>query len=715
MPGGSIAGRDVSDEGEIGMDTATTPRVIRNVALVGHSGSGKTTLAEGLLRRAGAIPRAGAVADGTTVCDFEPEEIKRGISLSLSLARLQWPGADGEACFVNLLDTPGYADFAGGVDAALAVADLAVVVVSAVDGVQAGTELLWQQCVAAGLPRLVFVSKEDKQHADFHAVLNQLRETFGAGLVPLELPIGEEEALRGLADLLSEQALAYDADGGHREEAVPAVLAQEEHRLHEEVAEEIVAGDDDQLERYLSGQVPRPAELGATLAREVCAGSVVPVLLGSATTGVGLDRLLDYLCQVAPSPGDRPARVLLDGAPTSVPADPAGEPLVQVFRTVADPFVGQLSLFKVLSGTVRGDDRLTNTATGAEERLHGLFHLRGKEHLAVDQVVAGDLAAVAKLTASPTGSLLTARPVDVRAPLPVRPTPYALALSPVSQSDDEKLSAALARLCAEDPCLRVEHVAGAGGPGQTVLRGLGDTHLEVALERLARKFGVHVSTQDVQVAYRETITGRAEAEGKVKKQSGGHGQYAVARLRVSPLPRGGGEQFVDSIVGGAIPRNYLPAVERGVLEAMAAGGVHGFPVVDVQVECFDGKYHPVDSSEMAFRTAAAAGLREALAQAGPVVLEPVSRVSVVVPDAYQGEVFSDLTTRRGRVTTATALPDGRQQVEALVPEAELRRYVLDLRSLTGGRGTFTAEHDHYEVLPAHLAEGLARPALAGAH
>jgi elongation factor G len=434
------------------MDQAATPR-IRNVALVGHSGVGKTTLAEALLHRAGTIPRMGSVEDGSTVCDTEPEEIRRGISLSLAVAPFRWTASDGDTYQVNLIDTPGYADFAGGMDAALGVADLAVVVVSAVDGVEVGTEVAWRQCEALGLPRLVFLTKEDKPRADFHRVLDQLRETFGSGFVPLELPIGEEESFHGIADVLSDQGFEYDPDGSHHTGPMPDDVAEEEHRLHDEVTEEIVSGDDEQLERYLSGEVPTAAELERTLAHEVADCTEFPVLVGSATTGVGIDRLADFLCELGPAP--RPVTVRAgdaDGAELSVEPDPAGDPLVHVFRTVADPFVGQVSLFKVLSGTLHADDRLVNAVTGAEERLHGLFHLRGKEHLPTTTVVAGDIAAVAKLADSPTGSTLTRKGMPVVVPgAPPRPPAYALALTPVSQSDDDKLSGALQRLVAEDP------------------------------------------------------------------------------------------------------------------------------------------------------------------------------------------------------------------------------------------------------------------------
>jgi elongation factor G len=679
---------------------------IRNVAIVGHSGCGKTTLAEALLMRAGILARAGRVEDGTTVCDTEPEEAKRGMSLSLAIAPFDWKASDGETYKVNLIDTPGYTDFAADVDASLAVADLAVLVVSAVDGVEVGTELAWKKCAERGIPRLVFVNKEDKPRADFHKVLENLKASFGPGFVTLELPLGEEEKFHGIADVLTDQGFEYEPDGSHHAEPIPADVADEEQRLHEEIVEEIVAGDDEQLERYLGGDVPTSAELERTLAHEVLECSEFPVLVGSATTGVGIDRLADFICELGPSPDLRPTTVTAGSGPAAtdveVAVDPSGKPLAYVFKTVADQFVGQVSLFKVLSGTVAVDDRLVNTATGTEERLHGVFHIRGRDHLPTNKVVAGDLAAVAKLTSTPTGSTLAPKDSPVRVAALTSPPPsFGLALKPVTQSDDDKLSGALQRLIAEDPALLVERNE---ETGQTVLRGAGDTHLAVALERLARKFGVNVETEDVRVPYRETITGSAEAEGKVKKQSGGHGQFAVANLRVSPRGRGEGAEFVNSIVGGAIPKNYIPAVQRGVEEAMAAGGVHGFPVVDVRVECYDGKFHSVDSSDMAFRTAAAHGLREALQKAGASVLEPVSLLTVNVPEGYQGDVLGDLNARRGRVSGTSVLSDGHHEIVALVPAAEVQRYAVDLRSMTGGRGTFVAAHDHYELLPPHLTD-----------
>ena len=684
------------------MDQATTPRV-RTVALLGASGAGKTTLAEALLHRAGVLTRPGKVEDGTTVTDHEPEEIARGISLSLAAAPFTWEADDGHTYDVTLLDTPGFLDFAGSVDAALTAADVALIVVSAVEGVQAGTHLAWEAAAAAGVPRMIVVTKEDKQRADFHHVLDELRAAFGDGLVALELPLGEEASFTGVADVLAEEGYAYESDGRHHKEEIPAQVAEEEHRLHEEVTEEIVSHDDEQLEAYLGGDVPSVAELEKTLAHEVRACEAFPVLVASGITGVGVDRLADLVCELSPVPTESVAVVLVGDTEVEVAPNPAGPQLVHAFRTVADPFVGQVTLLRVLSGTLHPGDRLLNTTSGTEERIPALFRLRGKEHLPVDVVRAGEVAAVAKLAGTPSGSLLAGKGApggsSLRAkPGRVRQPVYGLALEPVTQSDDDRLSAALSRLVAEDTTLAIDRTG-----DRTVLRGLGETHLVVALERLGRVFNVHVTTAPVPVGYLETIAGPATAEGKIKKQSGGHGQYAVVNMRVSPLPHGTGYEFVDAVVGGSIPRNYMAAVQKGITEGMTLGGPHGYPIVDVRVEVFDGKSHPVDSSDMAFRSAAASGLKDALVHAGSVVLEPVSKIAVTVPVSTQGDVMGDLSTRRGRISDTVSLGDGMVRIEAQVPESELSRYVLDLRSLTGGRADLSIAPDHYDVLPSHLS------------
>ncbi|HLH46660.1 MAG TPA: elongation factor G [Acidimicrobiales bacterium] len=670
------------------------PAKIRNVVLVGHGGSGKTSLAEALLFCSGAVTRQGRVEDGTTTTDFDPEAVKRKISVSLGVAPFEWRGHK-----INLIDTPGYADFVGEVRAALAVADLAVFVVSAVEGVEVQTRVAWRMAADAGLPRMIFVNKLDRERASYDRTLDQLREVFGAGVAPLELPIGEEAGFRGVADLLTDAAITYE-DGAPTEGPLPDDLAGAEHEVHDALVEGIVVADDGLMERYLEGDVPSIEELEHTMARGVAEATVFPVVCGSATRRVAVDRLANFICEIGPSPADRPGTEVTAGPEKQVvPYDPSAATLAFVFKTLADPYVGKVSILKVLSGTIHPDDVLVNSRTRADERLHGIFALRGKEHLEVSEVPAGDLVAVAKLSGTRTGDTLAVRnmPATVQGfelPAPV----LATAIRPRSKGDDDKLMTALHRLQDEDMSLAVHRD---DATHQTVLSGMGETHLAIVVERLGRKFGVEVDQEPVRVPYRETITATAEAEGKYKKQTGGHGQFGVAFIRIEPSERGAGFSFVDQIVGGAIPRQFIPAVEKGIAETMSQGGHYGFPVVDLVVTCFDGKYHPVDSSEMSFKMAGSLALKEALAKASPVILEPISALEVIVPMESQGDVMGDLNSRRGRVQGTDSL-DGEQVIQALVPTAELSRYAVDLRSITGGAGRFSVTHDHYEPLPHHL-------------
>jgi elongation factor G len=676
-----------------------SPDQIRNVALVGQSGVGKTTLAEALLHRAGAVARQGSIGDGTTALDREPDAIERQSSVALGLASFDWRASDGNTYRINLLDTPGHPDFEADTAAALSVADLAVIVVSASDGVEVGTTLAWERCEELGLPCFVFVTREDRPRANLEHVLDGLSASFGSGFVPLELPLGEEEAFHGVADVITEEAHEYDADGAHHVEAVPAEMAEREHEVHDQVVEEIVTGDDAQLERYLEGEQLTSQELERTLASEVLARTEFPVLVGSGTKGIGVDRLADYICEVGPSPADRPVTVRAGEERIDLTADPSTPPLLNVFKTISDQYVGRISLFKVITGTLRADATLVDHATGTQERVHAPFTLCGSEHAPVGQLVAGDLGAVAKLTAASTGSTLGPPDQPVVVPAPRVPAAHvSVVLVPRAQTDEDRLPEALQKLVQEDPSLVVEHDELSRG---TILRCVGDTQLAVTLSRLARRYEVHVDTDEVRVPYRRTITQAAEAEGRVKKQSGGHGQFAVVNLRVQPRERGSGIEFVDSVVGGAIPKQYVQAAEHGVTDALERGGAVSIPVVDIHVECYDGKTHSVDSSDMAFRTAAAHGVLQAVDAAGPVVLEPIVRVEVTVPSESQGDVLGDLGARRGRIVNSVA--EGvRQRIEADVPMAELGRYAMDLRSLTGGRGTFTVGEIGYEALPDHL-------------
>jgi elongation factor G len=694
---------------------AYPPAKVRNVALVGHGGSGKTTLTEALLLCSGATNRAGRVEEGSTVSDFEPEEHAHHMSTSLSLAAVEWRGYK-----INVLDCPGYADFVPEALAALSVADLAVFVVSAVDGVEVQTEVFWKAAAELGTPRLVFMNKLDRERANFSEVLNQLHQSFGAGVAPLELPIGEELEFRGIADLLTDTAFVYQPGKCTPTSGpIPDAIADQEHTVRDSLVEGIVVADDDLMGRYLDGDTISAEELSKTLAKGVVSSQVFPVICGSATRLVGIDRLLDTICDVAPSPLERPPTLVrAPGAAgteiVEVSPDASGSPLAWVFKTIADPYVGKISLFKVASGTVRPDAVLYNPRSRAEERLHALFSLRGKEQLALTEISAGDIAAVAKLAATNTSDTLAPRNTPVTRVGPgasdgsgtngtrgswlhdVTMPVLSLAIRPKSKADEDKLMTALHRLQEEDPTLVVRRD---DETHQTVLSGTGETHIAIAMERLSRKFGVAVEHEDLVIPYRETVTVTAEAEGRYKKQTGGHGQFGVASLRIEPMARGAGFEFVDNIVGGVIPRQYIPAVQKGAEEAMSDGGHFGWPVVDVRVTCFDGKHHPVDSSEMSFRMAGALAVREALAKAGPAILEPLSLLEVTVPTAYQGDVMGDLNGRRGRVQGTETGQPGESVIVALVPTAELVRYAIDLRSLTGGRGRFRAHHDHYDLMP----------------
>lgn len=654
---------------------------IRNVALVGHGGAGKTTLTEALLFCSGAINRMGRVEDGTTVSDFDPEEQRRHISVSMALAPFE---VDGHK--VNLVDTPGYADFVGDVAAALRAVDLAVFVVSAVEGVEVQTEIAWRMAEELGLPRAIFVNKLDRERASFDRTLDDLKTRFGAGVAPLELPIGEETEFRGVIDLLDDVAVTYeDATGRSTEGPIPDDMAVEEHSVHDALVEGIVVADDDLMERYLGDETIDKKELASALAKGIADASVYPVLCGSAAKLIGVDRLARFVVEEGPEP-----RV------------GHGDTAAVVFKTVVDPYVGRVNLFRVLQGTVKHDDTLVNGRTVADERLHQLTTMRGKEQEPVDEIPAGDIAAVAKLADTSTGDILGARGANVGVePFTVPEPVLAFAIKPKSKGDEDKLANALHRIQDEDPALRVERNA---ETHQTLLEGMGETHLSIALEKLHRKFGVEVDTEDVKVAYRETITGTAEAEGKYKKQTGGHGQFGVAFVRVEPLERSGGFEFVDNIVGGAIPRQFIPAVEKGVHETMDQGGVFGYPVVDVKVTCFDGKFHPVDSSEMSFKMAGSIGFKDAMAKAGPILLEPISELVVTAPEANQGDIMGDLNSKRGRIQGSASVGDGEVEITALVPTSEVLRYAIDLRSLTGGRGRFTRTDSHYDPVPAHLAD-----------
>ncbi|HUG83573.1 MAG TPA: elongation factor G [Euzebya sp.] len=673
---------------------------VRNVVLVGHAGTGKTTLAEAMLYRAGVITRLGRVEDGTTVLDTEPEEQRRTESLRLSMAPIRYGDH-----LVNVLDTPGYADFLGDALTGLWAADMAVFVIDGVNGVQTSDVLLWRTAARWRVPRLVFINKLDRGRASYDRVLAEVRDQFGSGIEPVELPLGAESSFHGVADLLTEHAFLYDSGQAEETAELPPEIADREHEAHEALVEDVVEFDDALLETYLEGHEPTVEELEHALHEGVDAATVFPVLCGSATGPIAVDRLLEFICHVGPAPADLPpAQVEIAGGDDliEVPCDPGGPTAITVFATRADDYVGQITLFKVISGTLRADDILINVRTGAKERLHSLVRVRGDVLDPVEQLQAGDIAGVTKLSDLEVGDTLSADGLPWRLPMPALPQPvHGLGITTASTGEEDKFVIALAKLLREDPSLQIQRN---DETHQTVLWGAGDVHVQVALERLERRYGVAVTTEPVRIAYRETITQPVQVEARHKKQSGGRGQFAVAHVRFEPLPQGEGFTFDSAVVGGAIPRSLIPAVGAGIQEAMARGGVYGFPVVDLAATVTDGKYHSVDSDEMSFKMAGALALKEGLPQAGVVVLEPISHVEVTVPSTMQGEVMGDLQQRRGHVEGTEQGQPGEVLVIASVPTSELLRYAIDLRSFTHGQARFTAEHDRYEPLPTHLIE-----------
>lgn len=675
---------------------------IRNVVLVGHGNAGKTTLAETLLHVAGSTTRTGKVEEGNTVTDFDPEEVARQISISLALAPFEWSDHK-----INLIDAPGYADFFGDAEAAMHAADAAIFVVSAVDGVQVQTRVAWELADRLGLPRAVFISKLDRERADFQGTLDQLTDVFGAKIVPVHLPIGREHDFSGVVDLLAEKQITYV--GGRREEPLAADHAAEIDKLHERLVESVVEADDALMERYLEGGEIAPKEVVEGLHKAIAAGTTVPVLCGAAGAGIGVDLLAEFIVEEMPSPSDRPPRAgTKGGSDVEVRCDAGGPLVAQVFKTLSDPYVGRLTYFRVFSGTLRPDTPVSNVTRGVEERIGNLFTMRGKNQENVPEIPAGDIGAVAKLAETVTGDTLGARADAIVLPPIGFPEPvFALAIAPKSKGDEDKLSTALHKIVAEDPSFRWERNP---ETHQTVISGMGDVHLDVIVQRLARHH-VEVATFTPKVAYRETIRGKASAEGRHVKQTGGRGQFARATVEVVPLERGSGYEFEDAIVGGSIPNQFIPSVDKGIRKAAEAGPLAGYPFVDFKARLFDGKYHPVDSSDIAFQLAGALGFKEAATQAGIVLLEPIVDLTVIIPDDAVGDIMGDLSSRRARIEGTESIGRGWAQVKAKVPQGEVLRYAIDLRSKTGGRGTFTLSFSHYEEAPSHVQEKVVAEAL----
>ncbi len=672
------------------------PDRLRNVVLAGHGGSGKTTLAEHLLHAAGAITRLGRVEDGTTVLDFEPEEQKRTMSLSLAVGMLEHDGYR-----LTLLDTPGYADFVGEVVEGFLAADAALIVMDASGGVEAGTETAISLGRRSGKAAIFVLTKCDRENADPTRALDELRASFGTKIAPLHLAIGAAHTFSGYVDLVHRRAYTYEK-GQRSEVPIPTELEAEVARRRDQLLEAAAEADDDVLTKYLEGEEISDEELDACLHKGVRESVLAPVVLAAADKGIGVEGLLDAMVRYLPCPAEEPPVQATGkgGAAVEVAPDRAGPLLLQVFKTAADPFVGRLTYFRVLSGVIRSHDHVWNPSRGEEERIGQLLFMHGKDQELTGELGAGEIGAVAKLAHTGTGDTLCAKDQPLELPRPDFPPPtLAVAIEPQTKADLDKLSGALARLQEEEPTIRVERQA---ETGEQLLWAQGDSHIGVLSERLKRKFGASVVTRPPRIPYRETIRGHTQAEGRHKKQTGGHGQFGHVWLEIEPNP-GGGVEFTEHVVGGVVPRQFWAGVEKGVRDVAAKGPVAGYSVIDFKATLYDGSYHTVDSDELSFRLAAQLATRKGIQDADPVLLEPIMDVTIRVPEAFMGDVNRDLNTRRGRVMGMDS-DGGMQVVRAQVPQAELATYATELRSLTGGRGTVAATLDHYEEVPPHIAQ-----------
>ncbi|MCZ6544606.1 MAG: elongation factor G [Chloroflexi bacterium] len=673
---------------------AVDPAQIRNLALMSHGGAGKTSLVEALAFAAGAISRHGRVEDHNTVADFDEDEHRREMSINASVVTFDHGGA-----LLNLVDTPGYADFVGEMIAGAIAADVALILVDAASGVQVGTEMAWRIAQRRPMPTVVVVSRLDRENASWEGALASIQETLGNQCQPLQIPIGVEGGLEGVVDVLSGRA--FMGDDGKGEDA-PEAMAEAVAEAREAVVERIAESDDELTLKFLEGEELTEDEITNGLKGAIRAGTLVPVVATSATREIGVRPLLELIATELPAPNEvSPRTVSLNGPDGELAADPDGPVVAQIFKTLADDFVGRLSYFRVLSGMFTSDVHLTNAANGENERPANLSRLLGKELIRVDQLVAGEIGAVTKLAHSSTFDTLTTADSGVVVPRPAMPRPaYSAAVEPKTKADVDKLGAGLQHLTEEDKTLAVERDR---DTGQTILSGLGESHVDLAADKLRRKFKVDVDLVDRRIPYRETVTTTARAEYLHKKQTGGHGQYARVALRVEPRSRGEGVEFDSECVGGSIPRNFIPAVEKGVTESLPAGVLASYPLTDLKVVVYDGKHHDVDSSEMAFRLAASQALKEAAQGARPILLEPIMMMRVTVPETATGDVMSDLNARRARVQGMEPSEEleGNTVVVAEVPMAEIRHYAAELRSMTGGRGTFTAEFQRYDPVPDH--------------
>ncbi|HEX3643427.1 MAG TPA: elongation factor G [Ktedonobacteraceae bacterium] len=665
---------------------------IRNIALISHVGTGKTSLIDAALYDSSAVTRQGKVDEGTSVVDYDPEELKRRMSLNAKVLPVEWKNHK-----INFIDTPGYPDFAGEVKAGLRVADAALVVVTAEKGVEVGTELTWKYADERKLPRIVLVNKLDRENTSFDQALESLRRQFGVKIAPLQIPIGEQAGFKGVVDLVRQKAYTFEGGNKIQEIPIPANLQDRISTYREQLLESAVESDDAVMEKFLEGETLSDEEVLTVVKKGTSSGELIPVLCTSATKNIGVQALLDAVIDYLPSAAD------------AVPADvqPFGNDLsLFVFKTAAAQ-VGTISTFRVYSGTLKADSHLSNVQTRADERISQLLIPHGKTQETTTEISAGDFGAVTKLSNTHTGNTLTSSK-DKTTPLePIRfPDPcYTVSIVPKSQGDLDKMSTAMARIVEEDRTIRISRDA---ETGETLLSGVGESHIQILVESIKRKYATDLEIRERSIAYRETIRKKARANGRHKRQSGGHGQFGDVWLEIEPLPRDGEETFVfeDRIVGGVVPGQFIPGVEKGVRESLKRGFVSGHPMIYVKVALVDGKYHPVDSSAQAFEVAGSLGMQEAIPLANPVILEPVMSVTINVPESNMGDVMSDINTKRGRVQGMESQEDGSQLITAYVPQAEMLHYATDLRSITQGRGSFTMELARYEEVPANIQQEL---------
>jgi elongation factor G len=672
---------------------------LRNVALVGHGGSGKTSLAEIMLFKAGVTNRIGRVEDGNTVMDYEPEELRRQSSISSSFHQFNW-----KKHTINIIDTPGDQNFFNDTKFCMPAADCAIFLIDAVDGLKVQTEQAWEFAREFEMPCVIFINKLDRERADFARAFEEARGILDPKPIVLQLPIGKEASLKGVVDLARMKAYAYEADGKMKEIDIPADMKDTIESEREAFIENVAEADDALIERYLEGEELTDEDIKAALTKGLLSRTFVPVLCGSATGNIGIDLLMDFIVASVPSPAGRGGINAFDESGENVVAcepDPSAPFAGFVFKTVADPYAGRLSIFRIVSGTLGGDGTFYNTNKSTRERYNQLLTLAGKEQKPAVEAGPGSIVAVAKLKETTTGDTLCAenRKVKFATAEPI-PTLISYALTAKSKGDEDKIFSSLSKLMEEDMGLKLDRNA---ETKEILLSGAGQIHIEVTVEKLKRKFNVEAVLNIPKVPYRETIKKKVRVQGRHKKQTGGHGQFGDCWIQLEPQPRGAGFEFVDAIVGGAIPRQYIPAVEKGILESSPKGVLAGFPCIDFKVTLDDGSYHAVDSSEMAFKIAGSLAFRKAAEQANPVLLEPIMEVTITAPDEYMGDIMGDLNSRRGRVLGMDSA--GRNQViKAQVPMAEFLTYAPDLRSMTGGRGIYTMKFSHYDEVPAQISE-----------